>query len=73
MESMAHLPLFITQPSGDGKDFTTLYDPKVQAIVWNAGLRYAIGEDFSLGAEGTWYNYYEHSYARVWGAPGVRY
>ena len=67
-----NLPLFITKPSGDGKDFNTLYDPKVQAIVWNAGLRYAIGEDFSLGAEGTWYNYYQHSYARVWGAPGIR-
>jgi len=67
-----NLPLFITAPASDGKDFNILYDQQVQALVWNADLRYAIGEDFSLGAEGAWYNYYQHSYSRVWGEPGVR-
>ncbi len=65
------LPLFVTVFGGDGKDFTVLYD-NVKAIAWSGGLRYAIGENLSLGASGAWFNFYGHSYSRVWGEPGVR-
>lgn len=66
------LPLFITAPSSDGKDFIVVYDSNVQAFVWGGGIRYMIGEDFSIGAEGTWYNFYQHSFSHVWGEPSVR-
>jgi hypothetical protein len=66
------LALFITAPAGDGKDFIVVYDNNVQAFVWGGGIRYAIGEDFSIGAEGSWYNFYQHTFAHVWGEPSVR-
>jgi hypothetical protein len=66
------LPLFVSSPTSDGKDFMLVYDENVQAIVWGGGIRYAIGEDFSVGAEGTWYNFYKHSFSHVWGEPSVR-
>ncbi len=66
------LPLFITNPFSDGKDFIVIYDHNVQAFVWGGGIRYAIGEDFSIGAEGTWYNFYQHEFSKVWGEPAVR-
>ena len=67
-----NLPLYVTRAGGDGKDFDLVFDPKVQAIVLNAGLRYAIGEDITVGGSGTWYNYSKHTFARVWGEPAVR-
>lgn len=66
------LPLFIVQPLSDGKDFMLVYDENVQAIVWGGGIRYTIGEDFSIGAEGSWYNFYKRTYSHVWGEPSVR-
>ncbi len=65
------LPQFITLPGGDGKDFSILYRD-VDAIVWGGGIRYAIGEDFSVGAEGTWYGFKDSSPEKVWGEPAVR-
>lgn len=68
----SQLPLFIPQAGGDGKDFTIVYEPRVDAIVWGGGVRYAIGQDFSVDAEGSWYNFYNYSSSRVWGEPAVR-
>lgn len=66
------LPLFVTKYGSDGKDFVLLSD-YVTAFVWGGGIRYAIGDDFSLGAEGLWYNYYEQGfYSHPYGEPAVR-
>jgi hypothetical protein len=66
------LPLFMNSPSNDGRDFFVSYDEQVQAIVWGAGVRYAIGEDIALSAEGTWFNYYKHRFDHVYHEPAVR-
>ncbi len=67
------LPLFVTQPGSDGKEFSILYEQNVRAIVWGGGIRYAVGEDFSIGAEGNWYNFYHQElYRKCYGEPAVR-
>jgi len=66
-----NLPLFVSKRGGDGKDFTIIYDPQVQAITWSGGIDYAVGRDLILGASGLWYNYYNKTYDYVWNAPLV--
>jgi hypothetical protein len=66
------LPVFITVPGSDGKDFMPIANRNVEAFVWGGGIRYAVGEDLSIGAEGAWYNFYKHDSSKVWGEPAVR-
>ncbi len=65
------LPIFTVYPQTDGREFAILLD-NGEAIEWNGGLKYAVNEDFSISAEGTWYNYYKHSFEKVFGEPAVR-
>lgn len=67
------LPLFVTVPSGDGKDFDVIIDPHISAINWTGGLRYALGEDFIASAEVNWLNFTDSGYPRVWGMPALRF
>lgn len=66
-------PLFITSAGSDGKDFSIIYEQDMRAFAWGGGLRYQLGEYFSLGAEGQWLNYYQLSMLNhAYGMPGIR-
>ncbi|MBS1615041.1 MAG: hypothetical protein JST06_02885 [Bacteroidetes bacterium] len=66
-------PLFITSAGSDGKDFSIIYEHEIRALCWGGGLRYQVGEYFSLGAEGQWLNYYQLSMLQhAYGMPGIR-
>lgn len=72
-QSNDELPLFVTRSGSDGKDFGILYAQDVKAVFWGGGLRYQVGEYFSVGAEGQWYNYYHlDSLRHAYGLPSVR-
>jgi hypothetical protein len=67
------LPLFITRPFSDGKDFSIVNERDVKAVSWGGGVRYQVGEYFSVGAQGQWYNYYhQDSLRHVYGKPAVQ-
>lgn len=42
----------------DGKQFSVVYDSKVNALSLDAFIRYQVGNIFGLSASGTWYNFY---------------
>lgn len=65
-----NLPLFLSGEAN--RTFDLIYDEKVQALCFQAGLRYQVGNAFAVGVNGTWYNFYEKSYSRVWHEPSVR-
>lgn len=65
-----NLPLFLNALADRG--FDIVYDGKIQALAFQAGARYQVGNAFALGVSGSWYNFYEKSYSRVWHEPAVR-
>lgn len=67
------LPLFINDTAGDGKNFTLLYDSKVNALGLTAGIRYQVAHTFSIGFSGQWMNFYNKSYPELWHTPAVRF
>jgi hypothetical protein len=67
-----NMPVFIVSPGADDRFQEVLYDPKVQAITWGGGVRYAVAEDLTLGISGNWYSFYKKDFNRVYGQPGVR-
>lgn len=66
----AHLPLFLNAQAD--RSFDILYDDKIQALSFQAGARYQVANTFALGVSGSWYNFYEKSYSRVWHEPAIR-
>ncbi|PZF71742.1 TonB-dependent receptor [Taibaiella soli] len=66
-----NLPMFMNNYS-DEKQFSVLYENKVNAISLQANLRYQISNNFAVGFSGTWYNFYNSTGAHVWQEPGVR-
>lgn len=67
------LPLFINNTAGDGKNFTLLYDSKVNALGLTAGIRYQVAHTFSIGFSGQWMNFYNKSYPQLWHTPAIRF
>ncbi len=68
---MNNLPMFLND-SGDRKNFYVLYDQRVNALSFEATLRYQVANSLSVGITGTFYNYYQTTYGRVWHEPAVR-
>lgn len=68
------LPVFLNSYAEipDGRQFDVINDGIVNAISFQAGLHYQVGETFTIGGTGTWYSFYKSSYSRVWHQPGVR-
>lgn len=66
-----NLPMFMNN-FGDEKQFGILYDQKVNAISVEANIRYQISNNFAVGFNGSWYNFYNKTYDHVWQEPGVR-
>ena len=66
------LPMYRTSMIQPGNTFDVIYDPKVNAISLQIAARYQIGETFSLGVSGAWYNYYKKTYDHVYQEPGIR-
>lgn len=67
-----NLPVFTVHAGPDDRWQAVSYDPRVQAITWSGGIRYAVSEDLSLGFDGNWYNFYRKTGSRVYGQPSVR-
>jgi hypothetical protein len=67
-----YLPLFVNDTITDNKQFNVLYDSRVNAISVQAAARYEIANTFALGLAGTWYNFYNHSFDKVWHEPAVQ-
>jgi hypothetical protein len=66
-----NLPMFLND-TGDRKNFYVRYDDKVNAASLQAGIRYQVANTISIGATGSFYNFYNSSEGRVWHVPGVR-
>lgn len=66
-----NLPMYLNNTMAPEK-INVIYDPKVNALSLQAGLRYQIANTISVGARTIIFNYYKHTYSRVWQEPGVR-
>ncbi|RYZ49872.1 MAG: hypothetical protein EOP49_15265 [Sphingobacteriales bacterium] len=59
--------------STDGKQFSVVYDRKVQALSLDAFIRYQVGNIFGLSASGSWYNFYStETYDKAYHEPMLR-
>jgi hypothetical protein len=67
----SNLPMFLND-TGDRKNFYIRYDDKVNATSLQAGIRYQVATVLTIGATGSFYNFYKTSEGRVWHVPGVR-
>jgi hypothetical protein len=70
-----HLALFINDysVSADGKFFDVAYDQKVQAITFDAFIRYQVGNSFGLSASASYYNFYKTTtFDKAYGEPALR-
>lgn len=66
-----NLPMFLND-NGDNKNFYIQYDDQVNALSLQLSARYQISNTFGVGANASFYNYYNKSYDRVWHQPGLR-
>jgi outer membrane cobalamin receptor len=66
-----NLPMFLND-NGDSKNFYIQYDDQVNALSLQLSARYQISNTFGVGANASFYNYYNKSYDRVWHEPGLR-
>jgi len=66
-----NLPMYLND-SLDGKNFSILYDPQVNALSVQGAVHYQVASRFSLGLTGTLTNFNKKTYQRVWHEPGVR-
>jgi hypothetical protein len=67
-----NLPMYVNNTFTPEK-INVIYDPKVNALSLQAGLRYQIGNTISVGASTVVFNYYKKTYSRVWQEPGLRF
>ena len=67
-----NLAEFVTGWPGDGTIFEVINDPKVEAVTLQLSARYQVAKTVSIGATGTWYDYYHKTFAHVWHEPGIR-
>ncbi len=66
-----NLPMFLND-SADRKNFYILYDGLVNAISFQAAIRYNVTDKWSAGVSGQFTSFYKKTYNRVWHEPGVR-
>lgn len=68
-----YLPMYLNMALPKGEQMYVTYEPKVNAISIQGGLRYQIGTMLSVGANLLVYNYYKLSNSsRVWQTPANR-
>ncbi len=65
------LPLFLNNYITENT-FFIVYD-NVKAVSVEATIRYDIADIFSLKLGGSYFNYYEYTYSRVWHEPSLRF
>jgi hypothetical protein len=69
------LALFVNDytASKDGKVFDVVYDSKVQALSFDAFIRYQVGNLFGLSANASYYNFYKTTtFDKAYQEPAVR-
>jgi len=66
-----NLPMFLND-SLDRKNFYIIYDELVNAVSFQASIRYQVANTFSIGATGTFTSFNKKTYDRVWHEPGIR-
>jgi len=69
------LALFVNDytASADGKSFAVVYDRKVQALSFDAFIRYQVGNVFGLNANASYYNFYKTTtFDKAFHEPAVR-
>lgn len=66
-----HLPMYLNDTNTDGRQFTVLYAPRVNAIGIQMGIKYQVANVFSLAFRADVYNFYNSTYQRVYHQPGV--
>ncbi|HRO44029.1 MAG TPA: hypothetical protein PL009_14430 [Flavipsychrobacter sp.] len=68
---LKHLPMFLNN-THDRKNFYLVYDSLVNAISFEASIRYQVANRFSIGATGVYTSFGQKTFSRVWHEPGMR-
>lgn len=70
------LALFVNDyvnTQGDGKVFDVVYDRKVQALSFDAFVRYQVGNAFGLSGGASWFNFYKTTtFDKAFGEPSLK-
>ena len=68
----SNLPMFLND-SADSKNFYILYDQSVHATSVEASIRYNVANTLSAGITGSFFNFYNTTFSRVYHVPGIRF
>ncbi len=65
------MPLFVNN-NIERTEFDVISDPLINAFSIQGDFRYQIANNFILGANAIWFNYYQSTYTNVWHEPGLQ-
>ena len=68
-----NLPMYLTDSMADGKTFMVVYEPRVNAISFQAAMRYQVATTLSVGLSGAYFGYYNKRGDKLWNEPAVRF